>query len=104
PEANLLNKISVKSTTSLIQTEDPFDIFNYDIDDEDLEKLKNEKILIKPGVISGFWSLKDALKRKVNEQSAQPKRKVNEQSAQPKRKNNNSDNNYLIRIHHLYLH
>ncbi|CAF3915053.1 unnamed protein product [Rotaria magnacalcarata] len=75
PEANLLNKISVKSTTSLIQTEDPFDIFNYDIDDEDLEKLKNEKILIKPGVISGFWSLKDALKRKVNEQSAQPKRK-----------------------------
>ncbi|CAF1938504.1 unnamed protein product [Rotaria magnacalcarata] len=66
PEANLLNKISVKSTTSLIQTEDPLDIFNYDIDDEDLEKLKgqlsfklkNEKILIKPGVISGFRTTK----------------------------------------------
>ncbi|CAF1305606.1 unnamed protein product [Rotaria sordida] len=58
PEANLLNKISIKSTTSLIQTEDPLDIFNYDIDDEELEKLKeelsfklkNKKFVLKPGI------------------------------------------------------
>ncbi|CAF1442122.1 unnamed protein product, partial [Rotaria sordida] len=58
PEANLLNKISIKSTTSLIQTEDPLDIFNYDIDDEELEKLrkelsfklKNKKFMLKPGI------------------------------------------------------
>ncbi|CAF1553527.1 unnamed protein product, partial [Rotaria sordida] len=71
PEAKLLNKISIKSTTSLIQTEDPLDIFNYDIDDEELEKLKdelsfklkNKKFMLKPEVILGFRSLKDALKK-----------------------------------------
>ncbi|CAF2116358.1 unnamed protein product [Rotaria magnacalcarata] len=81
PEANLLNKISIKSTTTLIQTEDPLDIFNYDIDDEELEtlkdelsfKLKNKKFLLKPGVISGFRSLKEALKRKVDEQLTKSK-------------------------------
>ncbi|CAF3347154.1 unnamed protein product [Rotaria sp. Silwood2] len=81
PEANLLDKISIKSTKCLIQTEDPLDIFNYDIDDEELEmlkselsfKLKNKKFMVKPGVIAGFRSLKDALRKKINEQSTKPK-------------------------------
>jgi hypothetical protein len=72
PEAALLNKISVQTTSSFLITEDPLDIFNYDIDDEELEqlkeklsfKLKNKKVLIKPGVISGFRSLREALKKK----------------------------------------
>ncbi|CAF3422330.1 unnamed protein product, partial [Rotaria sp. Silwood2] len=78
---NLLNKISIKSTTCLIQTEDPLDIFNYDIDDEELEMLKNElsftlknkKFMLKPGVIAGFRSLKDVLKKKINEQLTKSK-------------------------------
>ncbi|CAF4289668.1 unnamed protein product [Rotaria magnacalcarata] len=56
PEANLLNKISIKFTTNLLQTEDPLDIFNYYIDDEELETLKDEllfrikkKFMLKPG-------------------------------------------------------
>ena len=81
PEARLLNKILIKSATCLIQTEDPLDIFNYDIDDEELEmlrdelsfKLKTKKFMLKPGLIAGFRSLKDALKQKVNEQSTKSK-------------------------------
>ncbi|CAF2007723.1 unnamed protein product [Rotaria magnacalcarata] len=83
PEAHLLNKIAVKSISSLLLTEDPLDIFNYDVDDDELESLKNElcfrlknqKLLIKPGVISGFRSLKDALKKRINEASTQTKKK-----------------------------
>ena len=75
PEANLLNKISIKSTSSFLATEDPFEIFKYDIVDDDLEKLqdqlcyklKNDKLLIKPGVVSGFRSLKDALQKRVDD-------------------------------------
>ena len=82
PEAHLLNKISVKSTSSFLLTEDPLDIFNYDVEDEELEnlknqlcfKLKNQKLLIKPGIISGFKALKDALKRRASETLAQPKK------------------------------
>jgi hypothetical protein len=82
PEANLLNKISVKSTSSFLATEDPLEIFKYDIDDDDLEKLqdqlcfklKNDKLLIKPGVISGFRSLRDALQKRINDQSTKSKK------------------------------
>ena len=74
PEANLLDKISVKSTSSFLNTEDPLEIFRYDIDDDGLKKLqeqlcfklKNDKLLIKPGVISGFRSLKDVLQKRLN--------------------------------------
>lgn len=40
PEANLWKKISVKSTSSLLLTEDPFDIFNCEIEDDELESIK----------------------------------------------------------------
>ena len=94
PEAHLLNKTSVKSTSSFLLTEDPLDIFNYDVEDEELEnlknqlcfKLKNQKLLIKPGIISGFKALKDALKRRASETLAQPKK---------------SKNVHLSLIHHL---
>ncbi|CAF1304645.1 unnamed protein product [Rotaria magnacalcarata] len=76
PEAKLLNKISVKTTSSLLLIEDPLDIFNQDIDDEELDtlkeqlcfKMKNDKFLIKPGVTYGFVSLKQALKENLNQQ------------------------------------
>lgn len=82
PEANLLNKISVKSTSSFLAIEDPLEIFKYDIVDQDLEqlqdqlcfKLKNGKLLIKPGVISGFRSLKDTLQKRFNDQSTKSKK------------------------------
>ncbi|UJR07006.1 hypothetical protein I4U23_011295 [Adineta vaga] len=90
PEANLLQKISVKTTSSLLLTENPFDIFNCDIDDDELTtlknqlsfKLKNDKYMIKPGVIAGFRSLNDALKRRVDEQATKSKRKKKQQSQQ----------------------
>ncbi|CAF1534019.1 unnamed protein product [Adineta steineri] len=80
PEAKLLLKISVKSTSSLLLIEDPLNVFNEDIDDHELEslkeqlcfKLKNEKYLIKPGVVSGFRSLKEDLKIKHDELLKQP--------------------------------
>ncbi|CAF2064635.1 unnamed protein product [Rotaria magnacalcarata] len=83
PEAHLLNKVAVKSISALLITEDPLDIFNYDVEDDELEnlksqlcfKLKNQKLLIKPGVISGFRSLKDALKKRVNEALTRTKKK-----------------------------
>ncbi len=70
-EANLLNKISVKTASSLLLTEDSLDIFNYDIEDEELEKLKDQfsfklksqTFLIKPEVMSEFRSLIDVLKK-----------------------------------------
>lgn len=76
PEAKLLNKISVKTTLSLLLIEDLLDIFNQDIDDEELDtlkeqlcfKTKNDKFLIKPGVTYGFVSLKQALKENLNQQ------------------------------------
>ena len=90
PEANLLNKISIKSTSSFLATEDPLEIFKYDIVDEDLEKLqdqlcfklKNDKLLIKPGVVSGFRSLRDALQKRIDDQSAISKKKKNQQQHQ----------------------
>ncbi|CAF3522955.1 unnamed protein product [Rotaria socialis] len=76
PEANLLCKISVRTTSSFLLIENPLDIFNEDIEDEELDKLKdqlcfkmkNDKLLIKPGVLAGFLSLRQALKDKLNEQ------------------------------------
>jgi len=73
-EAELLNKISIQTTSSFLSIEDPLEIFNYDIEDDELQqlkeklsfKLKNKKVLIKPGVISGFRSLRQALKDKAD--------------------------------------
>lgn len=87
PEADLLKKISIQTTSSFLLIEDPLEIFNHDIDDEELEelkgklcfKLKNKKMLIKPGVISGFHSLREALKAKVDEQLTQSKKKQQRQ-------------------------
>ena len=82
-EANLLKKISVRATSSLLVMEDPLDIFNYNIDDDELEllkdqlcfRLKNDKFMIKPGVVSGFRSLKEALSKRLIEESKRPKKK-----------------------------
>ncbi|CAF2821641.1 unnamed protein product [Rotaria sp. Silwood2] len=57
-EAKLLIKIAVRTTSSLITIEDPLDIFNQDIEDEELDtlkeqlcfKMKKDKYLIKPGL------------------------------------------------------
>ncbi|CAF5160230.1 unnamed protein product, partial [Rotaria sp. Silwood1] len=76
PKANSLFKISVKRTSSFLLIENPLDIFNEDIENEELEKLKeqlcfkmkNDKLLIKPDVLSDFLSLKQALKDKLNQQ------------------------------------
>jgi hypothetical protein len=83
PEAHLLSKISVKTASSLLLVGDPLEIFNQDIDDDELDRLKeqlcfktkNDRFLIKPGVLSGFQFLKDALKNKVDAQMKQPKKK-----------------------------
>lgn len=91
PEANLLCKISVKTTYSFLLIENPLDIFNEDVEDEELDKLKdqlcfkmkNEKYMIKPGVLAGFVSLKQALKDKLNQQ----------QKSKNKRKKQQSDSN-----------
>ncbi|CAF5016929.1 unnamed protein product [Rotaria sp. Silwood1] len=56
PKANSLFKISVKTTSSFLLIENPLDILNEDIEDEELEKLKeqlcfkmkNDKLLIQP--------------------------------------------------------
>ncbi|CAF3387997.1 unnamed protein product [Rotaria sp. Silwood1] len=88
PEANFLNKISVKTTSSFILIENSLDIFNQDIDDEELDtlkeqlcfKMKNDKFLIKPGVLSGFVSLKEALKEKLNQQIKPATKKKQQQS------------------------
>ena len=42
PEANLLKKISVRAMSSLLVIEDPLDVFNYNIDDDELELLKDQ--------------------------------------------------------------
>ncbi|CAF1459102.1 unnamed protein product [Adineta ricciae] len=76
PEVNLLKKISVKTTSSFMNIEDPLAVLKQDIDDEELEilkkqlcfKMKNDNYLIKPGVESGFSSLQKALKEKLNQQ------------------------------------
>jgi hypothetical protein len=87
PEANLLNKISVKTTSGFLLIDDPLEILKYDIEDAELEKLKdeltfklkNQKFLVKPGIISGFRSLKDALEKKLNEQLKKSKKKQQQQ-------------------------
>ncbi|CAF2167134.1 unnamed protein product [Rotaria magnacalcarata] len=61
PEAHLLNKVAVKSISALLITEDPLDIFNYDVEDDELEKFEE--------------SLKDALKKRVNEALTRTKKK-----------------------------
>ena len=83
PEAKLLKKLSINTTLSFLINQDPLDIFNFDIEDEELEKLKddmsfklkNQKLMIKPGVVSGLRSLRDALKKRADEQSTKRKRK-----------------------------
>ena len=88
PEANFLNKILVKTTSSFILIENPLDIFNQDIDDEELDtlkeqlcfKMKNDKFLIKPGALSEFVSLKKVLKEKLNQQSKYATKKKQRQS------------------------
>ncbi|CAF2821585.1 unnamed protein product [Rotaria sp. Silwood2] len=88
PEAKLLNKISVKITSSLLLIEDPLYIFNQDIDDEELDtlkeqlgfKMKNDTFLIKPGVSSGFVSLEQALKEKLNQQLKHPTKRKQQQN------------------------
>jgi hypothetical protein len=63
----------------LLLLDDSLDIFNKDIDGEELDsikgqlyfKLENEKFLIKPAVFSGFHSSKGALKSKLDEQVKQ---------------------------------
>ncbi|CAF3030287.1 unnamed protein product, partial [Rotaria sp. Silwood2] len=87
-EAKLLNKIAVRTTSSLIMIEDPLDIFNQDIEDEELDtlkeqlcfKMKNDKYLIKPGVISRFLSLKRALQEKLTQELKHPKKNKQRQS------------------------
>ena len=89
-EANLLKKISVRAMSSLLVIEDPLDVFNYNIDDDELEllkdqlcfKLKNDKFMIKPGVVSGFRSLKEALKKRTSEETKRPKKKQQQQQQQ----------------------
>ena len=39
-EAILLNKISVRTTSSLMVIEDPLEIFNQDVEDQELDELK----------------------------------------------------------------
>lgn len=88
PEANLLLKIAVKTTSSFILIDDPLDIFYQDVDDEELDelkqqlcfRLKNERFLIKPGVLSGFRSLKEALKNKLTQQGKNQKKRQQHQS------------------------
>jgi hypothetical protein len=66
----------------LLLLNDSLDIFNKDIDDEELDYIKGqlcfkpdiETFLIKPGGISGFNSLRDALKSKLDEQVKQSKK------------------------------
>jgi hypothetical protein len=77
PESQLLCKIAVRTTSSFLLLDDPLDIFNQDIDDQELDrlkeelcfKMKNDKFLIKPGVLAGFHSFKQALKNKLNEET-----------------------------------
>jgi hypothetical protein len=86
-EAELLNKISIQTTSSFLSIEDPLEIFNYDIEDDELQQLKeklsfkskNKKVLIKPGVISAFRSLRQGLKDKADQQLAQSKKKQRRQ-------------------------
>ena len=100
-EANLLKKISVRATSSLLVIEDPLDVFNYNIDDDELEllkdqlcfRLKNDKFMIKPGVVSGFRSLKEALKKKMSEETKRPKKKQ-----QPQQSTNNTHSSSLFSL------
>ena len=63
--------------------EDPLDIFYQDVDDHELDqlkeqlcfKLKNERFFIKPGILSGFRSLREALKNKIAHHDKNPKSK-----------------------------
>ena len=81
PEADLLKKMSIQTTASFLSIEDPLEIFNHEIDDEDVEKLKhklcfklkNKSFIIKPGVISGFRTLREALIKKADKHIAQSK-------------------------------
>ncbi len=85
------HNISVKTTYSFLLIENPLDIFNEDVEDEELDKLKdqlcfklkNDKYMIKPGVLAGFLSLKQALKDKLNQQK----------KSKTKRKKHESDSN-----------
>lgn len=98
PEADLLNKISIKTTASFLAVEDPLEIFNFETEDEDLErlkeklcfKLKNHKFMIKPGVISGFRSLRAALQKKINEQQTKSKKKT-----QQRQESSNTNSSFM---------
>jgi len=56
--------MSIRTTSSFLTIEDRLDIFNHDIDDEELEKIKsklcfkfkNKKFLTRPCVIEGIRS------------------------------------------------
>ncbi|CAF3380935.1 unnamed protein product [Rotaria sp. Silwood2] len=88
-EVRLSAKLSVRTTSSFILIDNPLDVFNEDIEDEELDKLKeqmcfktkNNKFLIKPGVLSGFRSLKQALKDELSQQQKHPKKKKQQQSS-----------------------
>lgn len=41
-EADLLKKMSIQTVSSFLTVEDPLEIFNHDIDDQELENLKNK--------------------------------------------------------------
>jgi hypothetical protein len=68
----------------LLVIEDPLDVFNYNIEDDELEllkdqlcfRLKNDKFMIKPGVVSGFRSLKEALRKKTTRRNKTAKEKA----------------------------
>lgn len=91
PEANLLAKISVKTTTSLILIDNPLDIFNHDVDDDELGrlkeqlcfKMKNDRFIIKPGVTAGFRSLREAIQEKLNQRSKQSNKKTVQPNINP---------------------
>ncbi|CAF2639590.1 unnamed protein product [Rotaria sp. Silwood2] len=85
--ARLLSYLHISSVPCFLLTENPCGIFALDIDDEVLEqlsqevciKLKNNQLIVKPGVKNGFKCLKELLFKKIEEETKKIKLKGKQQ-------------------------
>ncbi|CAF1345205.1 unnamed protein product [Rotaria sordida] len=85
--ARLLSYLHISSVPCFLLTENPCAILTLDIDDEVLEqlsqetciKLKNNQLIVKPGVENSFKCLKELLKKKIEEHMKTTKRNIKQQ-------------------------
>ncbi|CAF3331205.1 unnamed protein product [Rotaria sp. Silwood2] len=86
--ARLLSYLHINSVPCFLLTENPCSIFSLDIEDEVLEqlsreiciKLKNNQLIVKPGVENSFKCLKDLLLKKIEQDMKRTKQNSKQQT------------------------